>query len=175
MAGNDAAELRPPQPPTLLAGLGVALVLVAAIIGWVALGGAFLSETSLFGGFLVLWYWAKVEHLAPQRLAASIIGGLVGIGVAWAMFYGATNYGPVAADPVNISGHRPGLSAVRERLDHAVFNHCRRSSGAAQNQLGRDVPCDCGRRHIFRGMCCGGTMACVKPIETILMMCWLDQ
>jgi hypothetical protein len=95
MAGNDAAESRPPPPPTLLAGLGVAAVLVAAIVGWVALGGAFLSETSLFGGFLVLWYWAKVEHLAPQRLPASIIGGLVGIGVAWAMFYGATNYGAV--------------------------------------------------------------------------------
>ncbi len=95
MAGYDTAELKAPLPPSKVAGLGVAAVLVAAIIGWVALGGMFLSETALFGGFLTLWYWAKVEHLAPQRLPASIIGGLVGIGVAWAMFYGATNYGAV--------------------------------------------------------------------------------
>jgi hypothetical protein len=93
MAVNDTAEPKAPPPPSKLAGLGVAAVLVVAIVGWVALGGAFLSETSLFGGFLVLWYWAKVEHLAPQRLSASIIGGLVGIGVAWVMFFGATNYG----------------------------------------------------------------------------------
>jgi hypothetical protein len=84
-----------PMPPSALAGLGVLAVLVAGIVGWFALGGTFLSETSLFGGVLVLWYWAKVEHLAMKRLSASILGGLVGIGVAWAMFYGAMNYGAV--------------------------------------------------------------------------------
>jgi hypothetical protein len=83
-----------PPPATPLAGLGVAAVLVTAIIAWVALGSTFLSETSLFGGFMILWYWAKVEHLAMQRLPASILGALVGIGVAWVMFYGASNYGP---------------------------------------------------------------------------------
>jgi hypothetical protein len=82
-----------PPPPSLLAGLGVAAALVTAIIGWFALGGAFLSESTLFGGLMLLWYWAKVEHLSMQRLPASIMGALVGIGVAWAMFYGALNYG----------------------------------------------------------------------------------
>jgi hypothetical protein len=95
MASYDTAKLKAPEPPSMVAGLGVATVLVAAIIGWVVLGGMFLSETALFGGFLMLWYWAKVEHLAPERLPASILGGLVGIGVAWAMFYGAMNYGAV--------------------------------------------------------------------------------
>jgi len=76
-----------------LAGIGVAAVVVAAIIGWVAIGGQFLSESSLFGGFLVLWYWAKVEHLAMQKLPATVLGALVGIGVSWIMFYGVSHYG----------------------------------------------------------------------------------
>jgi hypothetical protein len=84
-----------PPPPSLLAGLGAAAALVTAIIGWFALGGAFLSESTLFGGLMLLWYWAKVEHLSMQRLPASIAGALVGIGVAWVMFYGASNYGAV--------------------------------------------------------------------------------
>jgi hypothetical protein len=83
-----------PPPPSALAGLGVAAVVVTAIIAWVALGSTFLSETSLFGGFMILWYWGKVEHLSAQRLPASIVGALVCIGVAWAMFYGASTYGP---------------------------------------------------------------------------------
>jgi hypothetical protein len=82
-----------PNPPSPLAGLGVLAVLITGIVGWFALGGTFLSETSLFGGVLVLWYWAKVEHLAMKRLPATITGALVGIGVAWAMFYGASSYG----------------------------------------------------------------------------------
>lgn len=82
-----------PTPPSALAGLGVLAVLITGIVGWFALGGTFLSETSLFGGVLVLWFWAKVEHLSMNRLPPTIIGALVGIGVAWAMFYAASNYG----------------------------------------------------------------------------------
>jgi hypothetical protein len=82
-----------PAPPSALAGLGVLTVLVTGIVGWFTLGGTILSEASLFGGVLVLWYWAKFEHLAMKRLPATIIGALVGIGVAWAMFYAASNYG----------------------------------------------------------------------------------
>jgi hypothetical protein len=83
-----------PPPPTPLAGLGVAAVLVTAIIVWVALGSTFLSESSLFGGFLMLWYWGKVENLSMSRLPATVLGALVGIGIAWVMFYSASNYGP---------------------------------------------------------------------------------
>jgi hypothetical protein len=93
MADTTLVKSETPPPPSPLAGLGVAAALVTAIIGWFALGGAFLTESTLFGGLMLLWYWAKVEHLSMQRLPASIVGALVGIGVAWAMFYGASNYG----------------------------------------------------------------------------------
>ncbi len=91
--GIARQDLPPPPPP--LAGVAVAAVVVAAIMGWVALGSLFLSETALFSGFMVLWYWAKVERLAMAQLPASVVGALVGIAVAWAMFYGATNYGGI--------------------------------------------------------------------------------
>lgn len=92
---TDTRPALPEAPPTPLAGLGVAAVVVTAIIGWVAVGSSFLSEAALFGGFMVLWYWAKVEHLAICRLPASILGALVGIGISWAMFYGTAHYGDV--------------------------------------------------------------------------------
>ena len=79
--------------PSPLAGIGVALVIITAIIGWAAIGGHFLSETSPFAGFMILWYWAKVEHLAMRRLPASILGALAGIGIAWTMYCGASRYG----------------------------------------------------------------------------------
>jgi hypothetical protein len=94
MADTAMAIAEAPPPPSALAGLGVAAVVVTAIIAWVALGSTFLSEPSLFGGFLMLWYWAKVEHLSMSRLPATVLGALVGIGIAWVMFYSSSNYGP---------------------------------------------------------------------------------
>jgi hypothetical protein len=84
-----------PAAPSLLGGVGVAAVVVTAIVGWVAIGSTFLSEMSLFGGFLILWYWAKVEHLAMARLPATVLGALVGIALAWAMYFCASRYGGI--------------------------------------------------------------------------------
>jgi hypothetical protein len=83
-----------PPSPKPLAGVGVAAAVVIAIAGWLAVGGSLLSEASLFGGLLMLWYWANIEQLALRRLPSAIFGALVGIGLAWGMFYGATHYGP---------------------------------------------------------------------------------
>ena len=93
MTDKASANPQARRPPAPLPGLVVAMAIIAAIIGWVAVGSTFLSEASLFAGFMTLWYWAKVEHLAMKRLPASILGALVGIGLAWSIFYGASNYG----------------------------------------------------------------------------------
>lgn len=85
-----AAVATPPGPIAGLAILGIVLVLIAA---WIAIGSLFLQQTSLIGGFLMLWYWANNEQLQFKRLPAAIIGAVVGIGLSWALVFGAVNYG----------------------------------------------------------------------------------
>ena len=96
MAGPDPREpgAVPPGPPPPLAGIGVAAALVVGIAGWIAIGSMLLSEASLFGGLMMLWYWANIEQLDARRLLPSILGALVGIGLAFGMYYGASVYGP---------------------------------------------------------------------------------
>lgn len=94
MTDTTAAHpAHPPHPPTPIAGIGVAFVVVIAIVGWVMIGTTFLSEASIFGGFLIFLYWAKFEHLNPRRMPNAILGALVGIGISWVTFYGETHYG----------------------------------------------------------------------------------
>lgn len=94
MADSTVMLSGPPHPPRPMPGVGVAMCLVAVILGWMSLAGAVLSETSLFGGLMLLWYWANVEHFAFSRLASSLFGALVGIGLAWGIFYGASTHSP---------------------------------------------------------------------------------
>jgi len=94
MAEASTTAAHAPPPPTLTGGVGVAAVVMIAIFAWVFLAGRFLSGASLFGGFMMLWYWAKVEHLAIRRLPAAVCGGLVGIALAWAMSACAAHFGP---------------------------------------------------------------------------------
>jgi hypothetical protein len=93
MTDSTAAIPSHPPAPTPIAGIGVAFVVVIAIVGWVMVGTTFLSEASIFGGFLIFLYWAKFEHLNPRRLPNAILGALVGIGISWVTFYGETYYG----------------------------------------------------------------------------------
>lgn len=80
-------------PPSPWGGLGILLIVIVAIVGWIAVGSTFLSDFSLFGGFLMLWYWANVEQLSLRRLPASLLGALIGIAIAWGLLFGLTNYG----------------------------------------------------------------------------------
>ncbi|MFM2301789.1 MAG: hypothetical protein RLZZ84_1525 [Pseudomonadota bacterium] len=85
------AEVAPAPGP--LVGLGILVIVLVAIVAWAMIGGRLLSDVSLFGGFLMLWYWANVEQLSVARLPAALIGALVGIGLAWGLLYGVVNYG----------------------------------------------------------------------------------
>jgi hypothetical protein len=88
---TEAATPQAPPPP--LAGLGVAGVIAVGIFFWAGICSVLLSHTSMFAGFMVLWYWAKVEHLAMARLPATVLGALVGIGLSWVMLLCAQAYG----------------------------------------------------------------------------------
>ena len=77
----------PAAAPGALAGLGIVAVVVVAIVAWVALGSTLFSDVTLFGGFLLLWHWANLEHLEIKRMPATIAGALVGIALAWQVIY----------------------------------------------------------------------------------------
>lgn len=79
---SDAAAGGQPGPG-LRNGSLIFLVVVVAIIAWTWIGGALLGLTSLFASFLFAWYWANVEAMRFDRIPAALIGGLVGVGLAW--------------------------------------------------------------------------------------------
>ena len=82
-------------PPGPVAGLAILLIVLVLIVAWIVLGTQVLhlQDTSLVGGFMMLWYWANNEQLEFGRLPAAIIGAVVGIGLSWFLVYGAVNYG----------------------------------------------------------------------------------
>lgn len=87
---NTAAAV--PGPAAALAILAVVVVIIVA---WIALALQFITDKSLFGGFLMLWYWANNGGLEIKNLPAAILGGVVGIALAWFLVYGAQTWGAV--------------------------------------------------------------------------------
>ena len=94
MSDTSTAPVVAP-PPGPIAGLAILVIVVLLIVAWIAVGTGLLhlQETSLVGGFLMLWYWANNEQLQFKRLPAAIIGAVVGIGLGWALLHGALHYG----------------------------------------------------------------------------------
>ena len=92
---QTAAPAVAAAPPGPVAGLAILLIVLVLIVAWIVLGTQVLhlQDTSLVGGFMLLWYWANNEQLEFGRLPAAIIGAVVGIGLSWFLVYGAVNYG----------------------------------------------------------------------------------
>lgn len=79
--------------PGPLAGLGIVLIVVVAVVAWAIIGTALFSGATLFGAFLLLWHWANLEALEIKRLPATIAGALVGIALSWQVVYLTTKLG----------------------------------------------------------------------------------
>lgn len=90
-AAITPAETAP--PPGKLAALAILAIVIVLIVAWIAIATQFIADTSLVGGFLLLWYWAVCEKLETPRLPPAIVGAVVGIGLAWFLVWGAANYG----------------------------------------------------------------------------------
>lgn len=79
-----------------------AIVLVVAVLllgGFVALG-ALLGLTSLYAGFLLLWYFSSIDVLEPGALPPLAIGALCGTATAWLMQIAVATWGATGAVPV---------------------------------------------------------------------------
>lgn len=66
-------------------GLMIWGVVVFAIVAWIVLGGVALHIQSFYASFLYGWYWLNLEKGDFKRIPASLIGALVGVGLAWAL------------------------------------------------------------------------------------------
>jgi len=58
------------------------LLIVASVAAFIYLGTT-IGLTTGFAGFTLLWYWATVEQAEFNRLVPSVVGALVGVGLAW--------------------------------------------------------------------------------------------
>jgi hypothetical protein len=93
MSENTAPEAAATPGP--LAGIAITLIVIVLIVAWIAiaLGMLKMSDTTLIGAFMFLWYWANNEQLQFNRLVPAMLGSLVGIGIAWFLWYGPAAYG----------------------------------------------------------------------------------
>jgi hypothetical protein len=80
-------------PLSAFNGFLVLLLIVFAVVGWVVIGSKLLGITSFFASFLFLWYWAAVEHADYGQWVQSLIGGLVGLLLAWQTAYLGAHFG----------------------------------------------------------------------------------
>lgn len=78
---NDTNSEAPALSP--LNGLLILLLVIVAVVGWIALGSKLLGVSSFFASFLFLWMWAGVEKADFKRWLPTLIGALVGVGLAW--------------------------------------------------------------------------------------------
>lgn len=95
MSNATPAPAGEAPPPGKLAALAILAVVLVVIVAWIALALQFIADTSLVGGFLLLWYWATVEQLEIRRLPAALLGAVAGIALAWFLVWGAANFGGV--------------------------------------------------------------------------------
>jgi hypothetical protein len=73
------------QQMTIVSGLMLLGTIGGSIALFEYLGMSFLGLKAFFASFTLLWYWATVEKAEFRGLAPSLIGALVGVGLAWQM------------------------------------------------------------------------------------------
>lgn len=81
--------------PGPMAGIALTVIIVVLIVAWlaIAIGALGMSDTTLVGAFMFLWYWANNEQLQFKRLVPAMLGSLVGTGIAWLLWYGPAAHG----------------------------------------------------------------------------------
>ncbi|NBR32500.1 MAG: hypothetical protein EBT84_10105 [Sphingomonadaceae bacterium] len=149
---SGAASAAPAEVPSPLAGLGIVAVVAVAIIGWAIIGERLFQETSLFGGFLMLWHYANVEQLDIKKLPQALAGAVMGIALSWQVVALTQALGP--------QGTVIGLLVIDELLGPS---RGRRALGSAESRFCRFRAGECCGRIVLRGLCrkrevAGGTL-----------------
>ena len=130
----STADTEHAAPPSLLNGFFILLIVVAAVVGWIAIGAS-IHLSSFYASFLFIWYWSTVEKLDFKKFVPSMIGAMLGIACAWGLHalpaVMGTNH---SLDPDrscgSLSGDR-GPTAFRLQSGAHALPHSRRCTGAA--------------------------------------------
>jgi hypothetical protein len=77
----------------LVSGLMLLGTIALSIFVFEVLGMKFLALKSFFASFTLLWYWATVENAQFNKLPHSLLGALVGVGLAWQMQLSLAHFG----------------------------------------------------------------------------------
>jgi hypothetical protein len=85
MSDSQGANTPAPAQMTVVSGLMLLGLIAAAIVVFEYFGGSFLGVKSFFASFTLLWYWSTVEKAEFKGLVPSVLGALVGVGLAWQM------------------------------------------------------------------------------------------
>jgi hypothetical protein len=95
MTDETPVQAQDLPPPGKLAALAILGIVVALLVVWIIIATKFIADTSLIGGFLLLWYWAVHENLETARLPAAMTGAVVGILLAWLLVWAGANHGAI--------------------------------------------------------------------------------
>ena len=79
--------------PSIVMGSIVFAIVLIAVVGWTILGGLTLQLSSLYAGFLFLWYWGEKEGAELNRFIPSLVGALLGVALAWFLKIAPENFG----------------------------------------------------------------------------------
>ena len=82
---SDSQGASAPAQMTVVSGLMLLGLIAGAIVVFEYFGGSFLGVKSFFASFTLLWYWSTVEKAEFKGLIPSVLGALVGVGLAWQM------------------------------------------------------------------------------------------
>ena len=74
---------------------GLAAIVVVAVVGFILLTHA-LHLDPAYAGLLYFWYWAVIGEAKPRAMPSSLLGALLGVGMAALLQWAVRSHQPVA-------------------------------------------------------------------------------
>jgi hypothetical protein len=73
---------------------GLAAIVVVAVVGFILLAHA-LHLDPTYAGLVYFWYWAVIGEAKPRAMPSSLLGALLGVGMAALLQYAVRSHQPI--------------------------------------------------------------------------------
>jgi len=73
---------------------GLAVIVVVTVVGFIFLAHA-LHIDPAYAGLLYFWYWAVVAEAKPRAMPSSLLGALLGVGLAALLQWAVRSHQPI--------------------------------------------------------------------------------